>query len=68
MKVDAHCAASCVLPAGWPAGQLPSFAIAIGVAGVVAGGIDDSPGLQLLSLLLVTGAVVLGVRMVLRSR
>ena len=44
------------------------LAIAIGVAGVVAGGADDSPGLQLLGVLLIIGAVVLGVRMVQRSR
>jgi predicted Kef-type K+ transport protein len=40
------------------------LAIAIGVAG----GADDSPGLQLFGVLLIIGAVVLGVRMVLRSR
>ena len=44
------------------------LAIAIGVAGIVAGGIDDSPGAQLLSVLVIIGAVVLGVRMVRRSR
>jgi hypothetical protein len=44
------------------------LAIAIGITGVVAGGADDSPGLQLLSVLLIIGAVVLGVRMVRRSR
>jgi hypothetical protein len=44
------------------------LAVAIGVAGVVAGGVDDSPGLQLLSVLLIIGAIVLGVRMVQRSR
>jgi hypothetical protein len=44
------------------------LAIALGVAGVVAGEADDSPGLQLLGVLLIIGAVVLGVRMVLRSR
>jgi len=44
------------------------LAIAIGVAGVVAGGADDSPGLQLLGVLLIIGAVVLGVRMVQRRR
>ena len=44
------------------------LAIAIGVAGVVAAGIDESPGDQLLSVLLIIGAVVLGVRMVWRSR
>jgi hypothetical protein len=42
--------------------------IALGVAGVVAGGIDDSPGLQLLSVLLIGGAVVVIVRTALRSR
>ena len=44
------------------------LAIAIGVAGVVAGGLDDSPGAQLLSVLLIIGVVVLGVRMVRRNR
>jgi hypothetical protein len=44
------------------------LAIAIGVAGVVAGGVDDSPGLQLLSVLLIIGAVVMCVRLVQRSR
>ena len=44
------------------------LAIALGVTGVVAGEADDSPGLQLLGVLLITGVVVLGVRMVLRSR
>jgi hypothetical protein len=44
------------------------LAIAIGVAAVVAGGADDSPGLQLLGVLLIIGAIVLGVRMVQRSR
>jgi hypothetical protein len=46
------------------------LAIAVGVAGVagvVAAGIDDSPGGQLLGVLLIIGAVVLGVRMVRRS-
>ena len=38
------------------------LAIAVGVAGVVAAGIDDSPGGQLLGVLLIIGAVVLGVR------
>ena len=44
------------------------LAIAIGVAGVVAAGVDDSPGGQLLSVLLIIGAVVMGVRMVKRDR
>ena len=44
------------------------LAIALGVAGVVAGGLDDSPGFQLLSVVLIVGAVALGVRMVRRSR
>ena len=44
------------------------LAIAIGVAGIVAGGVDDSPGLQLLGVVIIIGAVALGVRTVLRSR
>jgi hypothetical protein len=44
------------------------LAIAIGVAGVVYGEADDSPGLQLLGGLLVVGAVACGVRMARRSR
>ena len=44
------------------------LAIAIGVAGIVAGGADDSPGLQLLGVVIIIGAVALGVRTVLRSR
>ena len=44
------------------------LAIAIGVAGIVAGGADDSPGLQLIGLVIIIGAVALGVRTALRSR
>jgi hypothetical protein len=43
-------------------------AIALGVVGVVAGGADDSPGAQLLSLVLIIGAVAVIVRTALRSR
>ena len=35
---------------------------ALGVAGVVAGGADDSPGLQLLGVLMVLGALLYGWR------
>ncbi|HLM22790.1 MAG TPA: hypothetical protein VK390_14860 [Propionibacteriaceae bacterium] len=42
--------------------------VAIGVAGIVAGGADDSPGLQFLGVVVVIGAVVLGVRIARRSR
>jgi hypothetical protein len=42
--------------------------VAIGVAGIVAGGADDSPGLQLLGVVVVIGAVVLSVRIARRSR
>ena len=42
--------------------------LALGVAGVIAGEADDSPGLQLLGALLAVGAVVLGVRTSRRSR
>jgi hypothetical protein len=36
--------------------------LVLGIAGVLAGGYDDSPGLQLIGLLLIVGAAVLGVR------
>lgn len=42
--------------------------VALGVAGVVYGEADDSPGLQLLGVVLVLGAAVFGVRLVRRSR
>jgi hypothetical protein len=48
--------------------RLAVLAIATGVAGAVPRGADDSPGLQLLGVLLIIGAVVLGVRMVQRRR
>lgn len=41
---------------------VPLLLVALGVAGVVAGGADDSPGLQLLGVLVVAGAVALAVR------
>jgi drug/metabolite transporter (DMT)-like permease len=41
---------------------------AVGVVGIVAGGADDSPGLQLLGVLVIVGAVVLGVRTARRRR
>jgi hypothetical protein len=44
------------------------LAIAIGVAAIVAGGVDDSPGGQLIGVVIIVGAVVLGVRMIQRSR
>jgi hypothetical protein len=42
--------------------------VALGVAGIVYGGADDSPGLQLLSLVIAVTAVVLGVRSARRRR
>nr|WP_294692516.1 hypothetical protein [uncultured Friedmanniella sp.] len=42
--------------------------LAIGAAGMVAGEADDSPGLQLLGVLFIVGAVLLGVRTARRSR
>ncbi|XTZ15557.1 hypothetical protein ACQSSU_29805 [Micromonospora echinospora] len=39
------------------------LAVALGVAGIVLGEADDSPGLQLLGALLVVGAVGWGVRL-----
>ncbi|SCL44215.1 hypothetical protein GA0070606_0189 [Micromonospora citrea] len=44
------------------------LAVAIGVAGVVYGEADDSPGLQLLGVVLVVAAIALGVRIVRRGR
>lgn len=44
----------------WPSG--------IGVAAIVLGEADDSPGLQLLGVLLVIGTVALGVRTAQRSK
>jgi drug/metabolite transporter (DMT)-like permease len=44
------------------------LAIAIGVAAVVAGEADDSPGLQLMGVVLVIGAIAVGARTALRSR
>jgi drug/metabolite transporter (DMT)-like permease len=44
------------------------FAIALGVAAIVYGEADDSPGGQLIGVLLIVGALVLGVRMVRRNR
>ncbi|WP_208813382.1 hypothetical protein [Micromonospora echinofusca] len=40
----------------------------IGLAAVGYGGADDSPGLQLLGVVLLVGAVVYGVRMARRGR
>jgi hypothetical protein len=42
--------------------------LALGVAGIIAGGADDSPGLQLLGLLVVIGAIVVAVRTARRGR
>jgi hypothetical protein len=47
---------------------LAVLVVAIGVAAVVLGGADDSPGLQLIGVLLVVGAVALTVRTARRSR
>lgn len=44
------------------------LAVAIGIAAVVLGEADDSPGLQGLGVLLALGAVVLGVRSGRRAR
>ena len=44
------------------------FAGVIGAAAVVYGEGDDSPGLQLIGVLFLVGAVVVGVRTALRSR
>ena len=41
---------------------IPAVLVAVGVAAILFGGADDSPGLQGLGLLVVIGAVVLAVR------
>ena len=47
---------------------LVMLVIAVGAAAIVYGEADDSPGGQLVGVLLVVGAIVLGVRMVRRSK
>ncbi|GAA3776134.1 hypothetical protein [Micromonospora maritima] len=44
------------------------LAVVLGVTGIVYGEADDSPGLQLLSALLVIGAVAIAVRLRRRAR
>jgi hypothetical protein len=44
------------------------LAVALGVAAIIYGGADDSPGLQLIGVLIIVGAVAVGVRIALRSR
>lgn len=45
-----------------------TLVIAFGVAAIVYGGADDSPGGQLIGVLLIVGAVAVVVRMVRRNR
>jgi hypothetical protein len=45
-----------------------ALGIAVGVAAVVYGEADDSPGLQFLGVLIVAGTVAFGVRTARRSR
>ena len=47
---------------------LAVLAVVVGVAGIVLGEADDSPGLQRLGEVLVIGAVAYGARVVRRSR
>ncbi|MER7892117.1 hypothetical protein ABTX15_20090 [Micromonospora sp. NPDC094482] len=49
-------------------GIVALLGVALGVAAVVYGGADDSPGLQLLGAALVVGAIVFGVRTARRGR
>jgi hypothetical protein len=44
------------------------LAVALGVAAIIYGGADDSPGLQLIGVLIIDGAVAVGVRIALRNR
>ena len=52
----------------WMKDLVVILGVAIGVAGIVAGGLDDSPGAQLIGLVIIIGAIALGVRTFLRSR
>jgi hypothetical protein len=47
---------------------LVALAVLLGIAAFLYGGADDSPGLQLIGVLLVIGAVVLAVRTARRAR
>jgi drug/metabolite transporter (DMT)-like permease len=49
-------------------GLLTALGIALGVAGVIFGGADDSPGLQLIGVVIAIGTVVLSVRALRRRR
>jgi hypothetical protein len=44
------------------------LATALGVAGIVLGEADDSPGLQLIGIVLIVGAVALSIRTARRGR
>jgi hypothetical protein len=46
---------------------LAILAIALGVASMLYGEADDSPGLQLIGVVLIVGAIALGVRIATRS-
>ena len=54
-------------PATYLLAAVAIVAVAVGVAGIVYGEADDSPGLQLLGGLLVIAAVALGVRIARRG-
>lgn len=52
----------------WVDAVVTAVVVAIGVAAVIAGGADDSPGLQGLGLMVVIGSVALAVRRARRRR
>ncbi|MFC7957313.1 hypothetical protein [Rhodococcoides kroppenstedtii] len=52
----------------WVDAVVTVLVVAIGVAAVIAGGADDSPGLQGLGLIVVIGSVALAVRRARRRR
>jgi hypothetical protein len=71
MSIDAvgsAFSASPVRPSPAPTGGptvtylIAALGVVLGIAAVIAGGADDSPGLQLIGVVLVVGAVVWGVR------
>ena len=47
---------------------VPVLVAVLGVVAIIAGGADDSPGLQLIGVAIITGAIALGARTIRRSR
>jgi hypothetical protein len=52
----------------WLVAAITLIVVALGVVGVVHGEADDSPGLQLIGVTLIVGAIFFGVRALRRGR